>query len=1102
MKAYNLLIEQGLANYRINVLFGKERMKKFIKTIIVMLLAVIIIITAGFLAAWYYITPERMRTIAEDAISEKLGRKIVIRDIHLELFGNPYVTVSGIEFGSPDEIYLKADSITARFSKWGLLFGRNGIKSVDLDNPYIIVHADRIKKEEKTPELPLLRTMRAICIIYYKDRSVKIDNIRGSVSSYLADLNADVLGGDIRLAAIKSAGSWKGEAQLRNLDLSGLDKGFTGYLGGMVSFITKNGDLTGDASLDFNGLNLPWGIKADNLAFQAGFGKKGDSYLCNSRIDLTRLDLPWGAKVERLGVISSVSTDMKDIDVKDLKVNSNLINFTGAAAIKGIDKKGEMILDLNIVSDEFDYEPFVDFLPLKEFPDWLFALLKKQARRGSATIGHAGFKGKVKDFTSFESCIQDLDIALAVRGLTFSSRPGNIIRNIKADLETRNGDINVLNITGTAGGSPLKSVVLRFPATHRDDFRIGVEADLDMKAADFIQAWRAAVVAMNVNTFLDPVKNIKDGRITAKAQVFYEEKTGGARVRGDAVLDGVDLNWDDAVIRDLSGTVKGPEYFKPLIAMVKGTYNDKPIDSLNLNVMDPFGRINFTFDLRARGIPGSEAFSLDKETSITASGKGTWPDLAGNVSIQSKDFTIYGTQIKPGTGMITGSGKFSARIGRDDFINIPELNTVLGETNIKTSIYTCDKYSSFSLAGSIDFSTFDIIRKGDFIPRTGVASGNFSIQLGDETNLLGKLNLNNIQLEYKGTPTKIDGNLMMEKKNLELNNIKVVQTGINATLNGSLILNEIPEFKGDVAIADLKLGEEGKPPSTSDSFDKIKADAKVKFTNLNYSGISIPQGSTGVLLENGVLKLLGMELKLPYGTITGSAMVPRSGSMTYDLNINIDNTPIAEALKMQSKGKPWITGAMSMHGRLWNTGDAVNGDIKFKAVNGIIDKYNLVSRIFSVLNPYKIIKSGEFDLTHVGFPYNHISADFTVRDSYVTFENFYLDSNSLQVSAVGKYMLRTNYMDVIMGIQPLETFDRTVAMIPIVGWVLTGDKGTLIVISLKVRGPVEDPSVKYLPAVSISHPVAQSLLRVLNLPIDLLTRPEDVILPSINKGGK
>ena len=164
-----------------------------------------------------------------------------------------------------------------------------------------------------------------------------------------------------------------------------LDKGFAGYLGGTVSFVTKNDDVSGNASVVFNGLNLPWGIKTDFLGLQAGFDKKGDKYFCNSSLELTKLGLPWGAKVERLDMKSSVMTDTKDILVKDLQVKSNLINFTGAAAIKGIDKKGEMFLDLNIKSDEFDYEPFVDFLPVREFPDWLSLLLKKQVRKGSAT---------------------------------------------------------------------------------------------------------------------------------------------------------------------------------------------------------------------------------------------------------------------------------------------------------------------------------------------------------------------------------------------------------------------------------------------------------------------------------------------------------------------------------------------------------------------------------------------------------------------------------------------------------------------------------------------------------------------------------------------
>lgn len=1079
-------------------------MKKAIKIISVVLLAVVIILAAGFLAAWYFITPERLARTAESILSESLGKKVIIKDIHIKLFDNPYVTVSGLELGSMDEIYMSSDEITVRFSKWGLLFGKKGIKSVDINEPYIVVHIDKIKKEEKTPEIPLIRTNKASCMLYYKDKLVVVENIRGSVSSSLANLSATALGGEIQIIAMKAAGSWKGKASLNNLNLAGLDNRFAGFSDGTASFTARSDDINGSATLAFRQLGLPGGINMATLSLKADVDKKGDNYSCNSRIGLTGLVLPWGGKVDNLDMKSSVDTDLKNITVKYLQVASNLVNFSGTASIKGLDKKKDMIIGINIKSDEFAYEPFVEFLPVKEFPDWLFALLKKQARKGRVRIEHATYGGRVKDFDSFEGCIKNMGVGLAVNGLTFSSRPGNIVKNIKAELVAKNGDLNVLGITGTVGSSALKSVTLRFPALHEKGFRIGIDGDLDMAAADFIQAWRAGVVAMDVNTFLDPVNSVKAGRVVAKASVFYEEETGGARVKGGAVISGLDMNWDKEVIRDLFGTVNSQEYFKPLVAEARCIFDDKPVDMLNMNITDPFGKIYFTYGIKWRGIPGSEVFSLDKDTSIAASGNGKWPDLSGNVTIRAKDFTLYGTQIKPKSGGISGTGRFSARIGQNGFINIPELNTILGNTNLMTKIYVSDAYSQIGLAGKVDLDTFNIMKKGDFVPYSGLASGSFSIRFGKVTVFGGSVDIDNIELEHRGMKTRIDGGIDMNGKNLSLKDIRLANADLDAKLNGTLIVNDIPEFKGDVVINSLNLDQgqgQGKP-SADKAFDKIKVNANVTFANLNFSGMKIVQGTSGLQIDKGDIKLLGMDVKLPYGTVTGSVMVSAGGDKTYDLNINIDNTPVADILKMYSKDKPWLTGTMSVHGRVWGARNALNGDIKFKALNGVIDKYNLISKIFSILNPYKIIKTGEFDLKHDGFPYNHLSASLTIRDSYVSFDDFYLDSNSLQVSAVGKYMIRTKYIDVIMGIQPLETFDKTVSMIPIVGWVLTGDKGTLIVISLKVRGPVDDPSVKYLPAVSVSHPVAESLLRVLQLPVDLLTKPGDVILPNMNNGNK
>ena len=221
--------------------------------------------------------------------------------------------------------------------------------------------------------------------------------------------------------------------------------------------------------------------------------------------------------------------------------------------------------------------------------------------------------------------------------------------------------------------------------------------------------------------------------------------------------------------------------------------------------------------------------------------------------------------------------------------------------------------------------------------------------------------------------------------------------------------------------------------------------------------------------------------------------------------MDLQNVPVANFMTAAWPATPpWMDGQMDLQGRAWGKNDSMNGDVSFKAQTGNIKRYNFLSRIFSILNPYKIIKTGEFDFLHSGFPYSTITATFTIRDSVLTFNDFHLNSTSLQISAVGKYLIRTHYIDMIMGIEPLQTFDKTISQIPIVGWVLTGEKGPFIVINLHVLGPVENTSVTSKAAGSLTKSVADSLLRILKLPRDFITKPGDVFLPGAikNNGNK
>jgi hypothetical protein len=216
--------------------------------------------------------------------------------------------------------------------------------------------------------------------------------------------------------------------------------------------------------------------------------------------------------------------------------------------------------------------------------------------------------------------------------------------------------------------------------------------------------------------------------------------------------------------------------------------------------------------------------------------------------------------------------------------------------------------------------------------------------------------------------------------------------------------------------------------------------------------------------------------------------------------MDLHNVPVTNFIKAAWPAtSPWMDGQMDLQGRAWGSNNSMNGNVSFETRAGNIQRYNFLSRIFSVLNPYKIITTGKFDFLRSGFPYSTITATFTIRDSVLTFDDFHLNSNSLQISAVGKYLIRTHYIDTVIGIEPLQTFDKTINQIPIVGWVLTGEKGTFIVIHLRVLGPVDDTSVTSMSAGALTKSVADSLLRILKLPLDIITKPGDVLLPGAMK---
>jgi len=605
-------------------------------------------------------------------------------------------------------------------------------------------------------------------------------------------------------------------------------------------------------------------------------------------------------------------------------------------------------------------------------------------------------------------------------------------------------------------------------------------------------------VPLKARRLLDPINTLEAGRIQGTVWYYYQDITDTSVIKGAVNLTNASMSWDKTRLRHFTGKASALRYDDPVTMQLSGTFNDTAIDSLKINLREPFKRQFFTFALNAHGFRASDSFSLDKQASVRITGAGQWPNLTGNLALSAREVNLFNHHLTSKRGPITGTCTVNADFSSQTIIKIPDLAVNLNPDVLRSQILLKDGQANIKVSGKVDLANLRGAA-GDFlIPRNGNVIGKLSIVTDKDFDINGTLNFKQAGFIYKEKPLNLAGLITLRDNKITSEALKILQDKMTIDISGSLALNKIPYLKGNVVVDRLSIGVGAK--NDLDLFKKFQGNVKLRLTNLNYNGVTIQKGSALAKLGSAGLRLTNLELSDKTGTVKGLAIFKPDGQFEYNLNMDLKNVPVANFITATWPATPpWMDGHMDLQGRAWGKNESMNGDILFKAYTGNIKRYNFLSRIFSVLNPYKIILTGKLDFLHSGFPYNTITATFTIRDSMVTFNDFYLHSNSLQISAVGTYLIRTHYIDTVMGIEPLQTVDKTISQIPIVGWILTGENGTLIVIHLHALGPIDDTTVTSKVAGSLTKSVADSLLRILKLPKDIITRPGEVILPGAIK---
>ena len=163
--------------------------------------------------------------------------------------------------------------------------------------------------------------------------------------------------------------------------------------------------------------------------------------------------------------------------------------------------------------------------------------------------------------------------------------------------------------------------------------------------------------------------------------------------------------------------------------------------------------------------------------------------------------------------------------------------------------------------------------------------------------------------------------------------------------------------------------------------------------------------------------------------------------------------------------------------------ESLKGSFRFEIEDGVIERFNILSKIFSILNVSQLLKGRLPDLKTKGLPYHQILANFYVKDGVASTDDFLVDSDAMRITLLGKVDLGKNWIDVRVGVHPLVTIDTILSNVPIAGYILTGKDKAFISYFYEVKGSLDDPKIEAIPLKSIEEPSWGVIKRLLETPL-------------------
>ncbi len=170
------------------------------------------------------------------------------------------------------------------------------------------------------------------------------------------------------------------------------------------------------------------------------------------------------------------------------------------------------------------------------------------------------------------------------------------------------------------------------------------------------------------------------------------------------------------------------------------------------------------------------------------------------------------------------------------------------------------------------------------------------------------------------------------------------------------------------------------------------------------------------------------------------------------------------------------------------TGDRISkGHVDIDAHDGKLRHFTMLSSIFSVVNMVDFLgKKGWQEITGSGLAYSKARLRSVIEDDILKIEKAAIFGNGLNLFATGQVNIDTRLLNVVVVVAPLKTVDAIVTHIPLVGKGFGGEHNAFITIPVSVKGALDKPEVKVLPAKTVFDILKKLIAGPLQAPFQLL----------------